>query len=167
MTFTAGSRLLAEDLVTTLDLLLDPPRAQLRQTSGQTIATSTFTAVTFGAEDYDTDGGHDNVTNNSRYTAQTAGVYRVSGKVSWSANATGQRASQIYLNGSAINGSQSAWPAVAAVERQYTTVELDVTMAVNDYVQVFAFQDSGGNLNTGVANAQVQSILVVRWVGTG
>lgn len=164
MTFPAGSRLLAEDM-SPVARLLAPPRARLRQTSGQSISNATFTALQWQAEDVDTVGGHDNVTNNSRYTAQVAGLYHLTGKHAWPANATGQRASQWFVNGSALVGSQSAWPAVAAVERQYVAVPMDIVLAVGDYVELHAYQDSGGSLSTSVASTIVASIMTIRWVG--
>ena len=55
------------------NFLLATPRAVMRKTANQSIPNATLTAVTWDLEDVDTDGGHSNVTNNSRYTAQTAG----------------------------------------------------------------------------------------------
>lgn len=169
MTFPAGSRFLAEDVVASIDRLMNPPRASLRQTVGQSIGTGgSFTALTFTTEDYDTVNGHSTSSNTSRYTCQVAGLYQLAGKHAWPANSSGQRACQWYVNGAAVAGSQTSWPAVSGtIPVQFLAVPMLVTLAVNDYVELTVFQDSGGSVTTSVANAQVQSVMQVRWVGSG
>jgi len=166
VTFPAGHVLLADEM-TDVGRLLDPPRARLRQTTLHALTNAAFTSIQFQSEDYDTVSGHDNVTNNSRYTCQVAGLYVFTGKVAFAANATGQRAMQWALNGTAVSGSQDSWPAVAAVERQFVATTYEAVLAVNDYVELQAFQDSGGSLNTSVATAGTQSLMTARWVGSG
>lgn len=55
-------------------------RCHVYQTGATTIG-ATFTVMDFGAERFDTDTMHDNVTNPSRITFTTAGVYLVGGNV--------------------------------------------------------------------------------------
>lgn len=147
-----------------LDLIGGPPRARLRQTSAQLVANSTFTTITFDVEDYDNYDGHSITLNTGRYTAQIAGYYHICGKIAWVANATGRRASVIQVNGVDLTGSQIALPATAANDGQFPILSTDVLLSVNDYVQVQGFQESGGNLNTGVTGNQ-GSMMTVRWVG--
>lgn len=145
----------------------DWPRAQLRQSSAQSIAHATWTAVAFQAEDSDSVNGHDNVTNNARYTCKVAGTYEVSGAVSWSYNGTGFRASVFAKNSVAIAGSQVNLPTI-----NYTTAELlmpgrtvHVPLALNDYVELWAYQDSGGGaIPTSVTTASAHSILTIKWL---
>lgn len=166
----AGSRLLAEDLLAwsdAINFLLDPPGAQLRQTVAQSASSGAFTAVTFTAEDYDNRSGHSTSVNTSRYTCQVAGRYQVSGKVTWAANATGQRGSAWHVNGSLINASQISVPAVnASAAYSYAAATMTVLLAAGDYVELHAFQDTGGSLSTSVAAVQLQSYVHIRWVGT-
>jgi hypothetical protein len=165
--FEAGSRLLAEDLTTTLSRLLDPPGAQLRQTVAQSITHSTFTAITFTTEDYDNQGGHSTTVNTSRYTCQVAGRYLISGKVAFVSNTTGRRGTQWRVNGSQVQGSQVLLSSGDdADETQYPALTMTVLLAVNDYVELFAIQQSGGSLNTSVTDAHTQSVMQVRWTGT-
>lgn len=147
--------------------LLNPPIAELRQTTLQTFTTSVSAAVTFTTEDIDTDidgiGGHDNVTNPSRYTARYAGWYLISGAVEFVANATGDRFAWLAVNGTDVNGSVGfqAGDATgsAAVQARIKKVYLNI----GDYVEVIGFQSSGGNLNT-VVGARDQSSMSVQWV---
>lgn len=76
---TAGSRLFEYDgsawgLVTSGGLNFSGAKAT--KTTGQTIPGSANTVVTWDAEEYDTDGYHDPVTNNDRITIPTTGKYR-------------------------------------------------------------------------------------------
>jgi hypothetical protein len=71
--FTAGDILTAAtmtDIQTNLTNQRVPPMCRINQTSGQTINDATNTVLTFAGEQFDTDGMHDLVTNNSRITIQ-------------------------------------------------------------------------------------------------
>jgi len=116
------------------------------------VANSTQVALTFNSERWDTDTIHNNSTNTERLTATTAGKYIITGHVLWATNSTGVRQLSVRLNGSTFIGSQ----------RIATLASADVIMSVatlydlsaTDYVELMAFQDSGGSLNVNVS-AQV------------
>src|SRR3954463_13444130 len=82
-----------------LTFLLDPPAAQVRRTTAQTIVTGTPTAIAFDAEDADTDAMHSTVSNTSRLTCLTAGRYAVSGCIPYDTGTTGSREARIVKNG--------------------------------------------------------------------
>lgn len=153
MPITAGQKLTAD--------LLVPIIAQMRQTVAQSISTSSGTAVTFGAEDVDTAGGHSTSSNTSRYVAQVAGWYQVSGAVSFASNGTGRRGSWLAVNGSNVNGSE------AIVHTSTTNVisvpgrTMLVQLGIGDYVELLAWQDSGGSINTAVSGTQMSTMTVV------
>ncbi len=172
-----GSPLLAEDLAewedaiddleTEADLLGDPPGGQFRQSVAQTLTSGSFTAITFTQEDYDNRGGHSTSSNTSRYTAQVAGRYQVSGAVAFVASATGRRGTQWRINGSVVNGSQLLLSSGDdADETQYPARTMTVFLSVGQYVELYAIQQSGGNLNTSVADGGTQSMMAVRYVGS-
>lgn len=143
------------------------PRAQLRQTSVQSIPYNTITDVTFNAEDIDTLGGHDNVTNNARYTAQVAGDYMFSGAVVFDSDTTNHRATRWAKNGSAVNGgSSSAFPGGQSVPLNLSARTIIVTLAVGDYVTLQAYQDRSAAtaLNT-FATGDQQSSMCVAFLG--
>lgn len=105
---------------------------------------NTWTAAPFNSEDYDTDGIHDPVTNNSRLTCKTAGLYYIVGMTEFWENATGFRSSEITYNG--IRIADMMVPNIGAV---WTTSFLLLTiysLNVDDYVELRVYQNSGGAL---------------------
>lgn len=82
-TYTAGARWKASDVnqLTNTDksFFLAPPFCDLTATTATTTLAAAGTVIAFDNEVADTDGMHDNVTNNSRITIQTAGLYLVQG----------------------------------------------------------------------------------------
>lgn len=127
------------------------PTAMLTQSAAQGVATgNTFsTAVTFDATAYDNWGGHSNVTNNSRYTIQLAGLYAVSVSITYT-NSSGLlvRAVEVAKNGGGLFGSQAY---NQSYSNNFLTVQTSsylVQCAVNDYIQAFTWQNSGATLNT-------------------
>jgi hypothetical protein len=122
--------------------------------------------VTFTTEDLDRDAAHDTVTNTSRYTAQTAGYYWVSGNCAYASNATGGRGARLAVNGTALNNSASFVQAVATANP--TAVPLParlVFLAVNDFLELQGMQTSGGALNSSVSS-DIGSALAVAWMGS-
>ena len=128
------------------------PAAAVFHSANQSIATGTLTALAFDSERVDQDGLgtstiHDNVTNNSRLTCRVAGIYLIAGTIEWASNATGNRGGGVKLNATTfISFAQVAACGGGAA----TVVPISpriYQLAVNDYVELFAFQTSGGNLN--------------------
>lgn len=140
------------------------PLARLNQTAAQTLADATGAAVNFDTEVVDYDAGHSTTTNTSRYTAQTAGYYMVSGAVGFVGNATGSRLAWLAVNGTAVNGSEVGFGTVPNNGHVEITVPATlVYLNSGDYVQLFAYQTSGGNLNTFLSGV-IQPIMLVLWV---
>lgn len=127
---------------------LNPALADLRQTVAQTLANNVWTAVTFGAEDIDTNGGHSTSSNTSRFTCTLAGTYLFVGGVSFATNATGQRYCRWHVNGSEVFGVGANTDPVAAAPTMLAARPMLTTLAVGDYVELAAFQSSGANLDT-------------------
>ena len=107
-------------------------------------STDDWQTLTFDSETYDDDGIHSVASNTSRLTCQTAGLYRISGQITFVANATGHRYGAIRLDGTiyldidrrvALNG-------VVTVVKVSTSCKL----AVGQYVELQGWQNSGGNL---------------------
>jgi hypothetical protein len=107
------------------------------------VPSATGTPIPFNVEEYDTDGLW--VTGTAtRFTCQTPGRYMVAGTFEWAVNATGRRNISIYKNGAIVAGNLSNAVASVAVIQ---TISFIINMAVTDYVQLYARQNSGGNLN--------------------
>lgn len=141
------------------------PRANLVQTTAQSIANNTFVPVAFNAEDFDTTNSHDIVTNNSRYTIGRTGKYQFTGAVGFAANASGSRGCYFAKNGAAISGTQILGNNNGA---GLSTIITARTWAGNfiagDYVEIHAYQNSGGALLTTAAGSD-DSTMSVLYIG--
>lgn len=118
--------------------------AKVYHSVSQSIATTTPILLAFDTEKFDTDTIHDNVTNNSRLTCKTAGKYLITVSVNFAANSTGYREVSIRLNGTSDIAKHRSNAIVDASVIGATTV---YDLAVNDYVEVIVYQNSGGALN--------------------
>jgi hypothetical protein len=120
---------------------------RLSKTSAQTISNATFTAVTYTAEDFDTNGFHDNSTNTSRITIPSGydGYYEVFGICSFNQNGTGQRNFEVRKNGNLYNSFVMSAGSAAISAAVFSDV---VSVVATDYIELFVYQSSGGNLNT-------------------
>lgn len=122
------------------------PAARVYHSANQTAPTSgTQLTLAFDSERFDTDTIHDTVTNNSRLTCRTAGVYQITGHISWAANATGARQLSIKLNGTTFLAI-ALDPVASAASLLIQGVTTLYQLAVNDYVELQALQTSGGAL---------------------
>lgn len=149
-----------------LALVGDPPMARLRAQSATSMANAAFTSVNFDTEEYDNYNGHSTATNTSRYTCRVAGRYLLAGAIAWTNSTTGNQRAQIWaVNGIALAAAQTAWPSAGAIEKQYPARTITTLLAVNDYVELQGYQDTGGALNTSVGSNTVYSSMDVRWVG--
>lgn len=146
--------------------LRQPPIAELRQTSAQTLTTGVYADVLFDVEDLDTDvtgnGGHSTSVNTARYTARYPGWYQVGGGVGFASSATLSRACRWAVNGVAVNGTQVFLPSSSTVA-EFAARTKHVYLDIGDYVTLQAWQNSGGNLNTNIG-ASDQSSASIRWV---
>ena len=112
---------------------------RLNKLSGnQSIADSTYVAVTWPTEVFDVGGYHESVTNPSRITIPTGkgGYYRVS----WRQGVTAAASTcTIYTNGT--GGTRNAFINVANAEANGSTMVL--YLAAGDYIEVYLRQTSG------------------------
>jgi len=115
----------------------------------QSIPSGAWTALQFDTEQIDTDGWHDNVTNNSRITVGVTGVYSVSGRFQISSTDNGDLGIAIYKNG-----------AVAAIDvidmgasstNRGRAIHQNLYLTAGDYVEIYVYQDSGAAKDTVVA----------------
>lgn len=157
----ASAALLQAGVGLPLAFLLDPPRCVVRQTVTQPIPHSSFTALTFTTEDSDNEatashlsgsGMHDPAVNPQRITARTAGTYMLAGAVSFPANTAGRRGCKWTVNGTDVPMSQALQPAPSTGALDLTARVKYVQLVAGDYVELRAFQDSGGALNTAVTS---------------
>lgn len=117
---------------------------RLKRSAALSLTTATWTAVPFDQEVNDTDNMHDLVTNTSRVTIRTPGVYNILGRAIPALNATGLRGLALYVNGAVIaeNEEQPTASAGHGMDVAHT-----VALNAGDYVELFAYQSSGAALN--------------------
>jgi len=132
----------------------------------QSIPVSTFTAVAFELEEYDTSAFHDLVTNNTRLTipAGKAGYYLLTGFVNFTIDATASFYLEFFQNGvtdlrAASTGIYGANPGVV----NSTTVLL----AAGDYVELRVWHNSAAARNIGnTTTAYNQNFFACSLLGT-
>ena len=131
--------------------------------SGQSLTNNTATALTWSVTtDRDTGwaAGHP-----TRYTAQTPGYYQLDALAAWASNATGNRQAYFQVTTGANNpggaGLTTAFGAVAGLTdgtgnpTRFTLAALCPYLYLLDYLEVYAYQNSGGALNTAACSWQV------------
>lgn len=149
-TVIVGDLIAATITVKTLTDIENVPMARAYHNADQSSTTSTQLACALNSERFDTDAIHDTSTNNSRMTCKTAGKYDIKGHMAFAANATGLREIAIRLNGTTLIALDNRI-SVSASRVTGLTIATTYDLVVNDYVELIAFQDSGGALN--VVNA--------------
>lgn len=131
----------------TLDGLIgNVPRARVYHNANQSIGNAAAATLNFNSERYDSHVQHDTSTNNERLTCKTAGRYRITAHAAWAANATGARQIFIRLNGTTLIAGQSGASTGGSIGTE-TSISTTYDLALNDYVEVRVYQDSGGSLN--------------------
>lgn len=140
----------------------NPARVVLRQTIAQSLGNGAFTGLKWDVEDFDNAVWHDAATD-TRSTVPYDGWYQISGTVGFSANASGIRAAQWRVNGSDLTSGQTKVQTITTVGVAVLLPArtLDVVLTTGQYVELFAFQDSGGALNTSVVAVE-QSNMQIR-----
>jgi hypothetical protein len=106
------------------------------------------TAVTFDSNRFDPFGMHSGVVNPSRITIVRAGRYNLGGCVEFANAGAGYRELGLRING-AVTIAANAVPQVGAATR--VNVGCDYEFALNDYIELMAFQNSGGPINATAA----------------
>jgi hypothetical protein len=112
------------------------------------IPNNAVTALALDTNRYDSNGLHDVAVNNTRLTCKRAGLYVITGHAQFAASAAGTlRILGIRLNGNQAGGVLAAEQFAPVAVDFLKSVSTEYVLAVNDYLELYAFQDSGGNLN--------------------
>jgi hypothetical protein len=139
------------------------PSARAWRSTAQSIASGTWTPLSFDSERWDTDNIFD-VANPTRFTCRTSGKYLANFTVGVASNATGVREWAIRVNGSTYHGLVLTPAASGAGTYGGATVVLDLT--VGDYVEFVAYQTSGISL-TLLAEALYSPEASISFLGPG
>jgi hypothetical protein len=128
-------------------------------TGTQSISNGTFTAIAWNTEEFDTDGFHSTSTNTSRITIPSgkAGKYLFTSHTFFdSISGTGRRFVRFYKNGSStgIDFTETPPSSSAYVGISNTVI---LNLAVNDYVEAFAYQSSGVTITLDLSTMSFQA----------
>jgi len=117
-------------------------RARVHLSNEQTIPNNTFTKVELDTEDYDGLGEFNTTTH--RFTAQQAGYYQVNVSVMFNTTNTNTYYHAILYK----NGTSYAWStsnAATTFDRLTLSISDVVYLAANDFLEVYVYQQSGGD----------------------
>ena len=132
--------------------------------SSQTIADSTWTAVTYGSEYWDTDAFHSTSVNPSRITipAGKDGKYLLTIFGVWQTGSTGNRSLRILKNGADEPFRNYAQNNSTTLSQQ---ASYQISLVATDYIEVYVFQANGGNLSWYGQNDASGSLFAVTYLG--
>lgn len=134
--------------------------AKAVMTANYSLANNSQTALGLDTNTFDTDGYHSTVTNTTRITIPTGldGVYLVLGMLRVAGGGSGQRSAALKKNGTSIGDDL-----VSAQSNDTTILVYSVEqLLVGDYIELCAWQNSGGNLNVlGQASPILTSLSVI------
>lgn len=132
------------------------PRAVVFNSATQAVADSTTTAITFDSETTDVGAIHSTSANTSRLTVPTGGdgFYLATAYIYFASNATGVRT--LLLNKAGTTVQSVSGPGNTAANPTSVHISWMGTLAAADYLELFAFQTSGGSLNIGNASNRYQ-----------
>jgi len=144
------------DRATVYDMIRNMYRCQCQATNNANVvvATATWVLIPLNTTNYDhvphkQTAMHSNAVNNSRIYARIDGVYSITAQFSYAPNATGLRNIAVcynsagalinMINGASLPTHPTADSAISTAATRY--------LNAGDYIEMFARQTSGGNLN--------------------
>lgn len=165
-TWTVGEVLTASNMNTyvssDLAFLGTPPSLRVVNSAAISIPNNADTAITFDTDTFKTDAGmHSTSVNTSRMVCTVAGKYLLHGIVAYAASAAGAIAVRLRVNGTTVVGTHDRAGSTVAQTIQVTTV---YQLAVSDYVEVIAYQNSGGAINANTSTPGYPQG-VMTWIG--
>jgi hypothetical protein len=124
----------------------------LQRSANQTISNNTLTSVTWDTETLDSNAYHSTSTNTDRITIPSgkAGKYMVGFTLTYTGSSTGIRVGQIRKNGTSV--SQTNIQSISGAGNTVLSKTHVIDLTVGDYIDLQAYQNSGGNLDL-LANA--------------
>lgn len=119
----------------------------LALTLSQSVSNNTATAISLGAESWDTNGIHSTSVNTSRMTIATAGIYRYDGQIVFPGqNATNARVeAYVRLNGATtLSRSGGLKTTITSVDECICVGGL-YSLVATDYLELYAFHSMGSS----------------------
>ena len=149
------------------DYLANPPACRVFHNAAQSVTDNSQLILAFNSERYDTDSMHSTVTNNSRITINTAGLYVVTAHVEFGAGTYDFASVAIRLNGATFIAIHDA-PSTSGIYGNSRSVSTVYKFGANDYVEVRVFQDNAAAAarNVNVAG-NYSPEFAATWIGLG
>jgi hypothetical protein len=143
----AGGIIYASDMNRALRGGAERPICILRRSTMPTSIANNGAVVSWDVETKDTHGWHDPGSNPSRITPNVAGWIEFEALLTWAASsATGRRAVAFRKNGSSTVYSTIIVGTTTGNTATYGKTEFEMN-GTTDYVECFAYQNSGGAFN--------------------
>lgn len=156
-------------LLTALAFEFNRPRAQIRQTSAQSVSSGIGgTALVFDTVDQDANvaGAAQWASGQpTRLTAVYPGKYLLFGATSCATNAAGSRGAYWSVNGVVLNGGSVIITPASGQPNITVARAFPWYFDLGDYVELITAQTSGGALNTAVSGGQ-QSTMGWLWIAS-
>ena len=147
------------NLLTTLNSHTVPPMASVYRSAALShTLTGNYQAISFDTEHFTNTDSMWAIGSPTRITLTTIGIYLVTGVVTFGPSATGLRSIRINKNGSSAAYGNLV-PGNAAINYLNVCGVIEAT-AVTDYVELAAYQDTGGNLAYNVTQDQMRFSVV-------
>jgi hypothetical protein len=129
---------------------------------------STFTAIAFDEERYDTASMHSNliIANNSRLTAPVDGIYELTAAILWGTSDEGTRAMALRRNGTTLLAHENV-PAAGGGLQPEQLLTATVRLEAGDYGEVVVAQTSGGFLGVTTPEGQLSPEFSMTWLAPG
>lgn len=102
-------------------------------------------AIPFDSERWDATGMHDTLANSERITFNVSGWYTLGGSISFEFNNTGRRGIAVRINGATYIASHNRPTNTTGISTM--SIATGYYFSAGDYVELMAYQDSGGSLN--------------------
>ena len=120
---------------------------QAWNTSSQIIPSAVMTVVALNSTTADsTQDQHSNTTNNTRLVCRSAGTYVIHAEVEWFASVGGVRRLYVKSNGSTTIAISKGYPPNSNESFQNQVTAFWTCTNPGEYVEMYAFQNSGGQL---------------------
>jgi hypothetical protein len=148
---------------------VQPDGCRVYNTANISIPDATLTVLTFDTERYDNGGLHSTSSNTSRLTAARSGVYLIIANFEYAITGTAgaERAGLLKLNGTtyiAKGGQEGVASSFTYNNDANVTLCTLYHLTATDYVEVYAYQDSGGACDV-VASANRSPEFMMQWLG--
>ena len=148
------------------ETLAKPPRVRVRRTTDLSIPNAVHTAVAWASvvRDVDFDGtlAHWSSSAPTRFTSRRTGTYLVGFSAFFSVNGTGQRQMGVKVNGSVPERQLAYYSPASAASFVGASVMGEVDLNSGDFIEVYAYQDSGAAL---AITAVLLPFFSMRWIG--